>query len=97
MRMLENEGFVHDHYIDIFDGGPTMHTRTDHVKTIAKSRDIEITRVADNSATRAIAACGQLAEFRAAWACVTDEGVINAEGAKALMVEPGQAVQVAPQ
>ena len=96
MRMLENEGFVHDHYIDIFDGGPTMHSRTDHVKTIAKSRDVEIRTVAGNTAARAITACGQRAEFRAAWACVTDDGVIDPEGAKALSIEPGQIVQVAP-
>ena len=74
-----------------------MHTRTDHVKTVAKSRDVEITKIAVNSAARAIAACGQLADFRAAWACVTDDGIIDPDGAKVLAVEPGQTVQVAPQ
>ena len=97
MRMLENEGFVHDHYIDIFDGGPTLHTRTDHVRAIARARDIEITRVAPNDGARAIAATGERVAFRAAWACVTSDGVIDPEGAKALDVEPGQSVQVAPQ
>src|SRR3546814_14548716 len=28
MRMLENEGFVFDNSIDLFDGGPTMPART---------------------------------------------------------------------
>ena len=28
MRMLENEGFAFENYIDIFDGGPTMTART---------------------------------------------------------------------
>ena len=97
MRMLENEGFVHDNYIDIFDGGPTMHTRTDHVKTVAKSRDIEVTKVAANSAPRVIASTGRLATFRAAWACVTDDGCIDPDGATALSVEPGQVIQIAPQ
>ena len=97
MRMLENEGFVHDHYIDIFDGGPTMHTRTDHVKTIAKARDVEITAIAPNDAPRAITSTGRLASFRAAWAHVTDDGVIDPDGARALTIEPGEKVQVAPQ
>jgi arginine N-succinyltransferase len=97
MRMLENEGFVHDHYIDIFDGGPTMHTRTDHVKTVAKSHDVAISKVAPNDAPRTITATGRLGAFRAAWAHVTEDGVIDSEGAKALNVEPGETVQVAPQ
>ena len=97
MRMLENEGFVHDHYIDIFDGGPTLHNRTDQVKSIAKSYDVKITAVAANTAPRAIAATGRLADFRAAWACVSEDGVIDLEGARALDVEPGRTVQVAPQ
>ena len=97
MRMLEIEGFVHDHYIDIFDGGPTMHALTDRVKTIAEARDVKITDVAANDAPRVIAATGQLKEFRAAWAHVTAEGVIDPESARALGVEPGQSVTVAPQ
>ncbi len=96
MRMLENEGFVHDHYIDIFDGGPTMHARTDQVKTIARARDIEITGVGANEAQRAIAATGRLADFRAGWASVSDDGTIDPAGAAALRVEPGDIVQVAP-
>src|SRR3546814_19327350 len=40
MRMLENEGFAFEHYIDIFDGGPPMTARTDQVKSIAGSQHI---------------------------------------------------------
>ena len=97
MRMLENEGFVHDHYIDIFDGGPTMHTLTDRVKTVAAAHEIEITKVGETEAARAITSHGRLAAFRAAWARVSDDGVIDPAGAKALGVEPGQTVLVAPQ
>jgi arginine N-succinyltransferase len=97
MRMLENEGFVHDHYIDIFDGGPTMHTQTDRVKTVSSARAIEITKVAETDAPRAITSHGRLAGFRAAWARVSDDGVIDSEGAKALDIEPGETVLVAPQ
>lgn len=97
MRMLENEGFVHDAYIDIFDGGPTLHARTDRVKTIAQAREVTISRIGPNAAPRTIASAGRLGEFRAAYASVTDDGVIDQEGALALDVEPGQSVMVAPQ
>jgi arginine N-succinyltransferase len=97
MRMLENEGFVHDHYIDIFDGGPTMHTLTDRVKTVSGAREVEITKIAETGAPRAITSHGRLAGFRAAWARVDDDGIIDPEGANALGVEPGQIVLVAPQ
>ncbi len=96
MRMLSNEGFVHDHYIDIFDGGPTMHALTDRVRSIAEARTVRIERVADNEAPRAIVAIGRLADFRAAYSRVAD-GAIDVEGAKALGVEPGMDVLVAPQ
>src|SRR3546814_12771927 len=38
MRMLENEGFGFDNYIDIFDGGPKMTARTDRVKAVRDAR-----------------------------------------------------------
>jgi arginine N-succinyltransferase len=96
MRMLENEGFVHDHYIDIFDGGPTMHTLTDRARTVAHSKCVTIDRIVSNDAPRSIAATGRLQHFRAAYARVTDEGKIDPEGAKMLAIEPGMVVLVAP-
>ena len=33
MRMLESEGFAHEGYVDIFDGGPTMAAPTDQIRT----------------------------------------------------------------
>jgi arginine N-succinyltransferase len=37
LRMLENEGFQYECYIDIFDGGPTVTVATDRIKTIEQS------------------------------------------------------------
>lgn len=34
LKMLENEGFVWDSYVDIFDGGPTVTSHTDRIKTV---------------------------------------------------------------
>lgn len=97
MRMLESEGLVQDHYVDIFDGGPTMHALTDRVRSIAESRIVRIDRVADNAAPRAVVATGRLAAFTAAYAHVTADGTIDPDGAALLGVEPGMDVLVAPQ
>lgn len=96
MRMLASEGLVHDHYIDIFDGGPTMHALIDRVRSVADSRVVRIERVAANDAPRAVTASGRLKDFVAAYACVTGDGTIDPVGAAALGVEPGMDVLVAP-
>lgn len=36
--ILMREGFEAEHYIDIFDGGPTVHARTSSIRSIAQSR-----------------------------------------------------------
>ncbi|UYY58951.1 arginine N-succinyltransferase [Sphingomonas sp. S2-65] len=63
MRMLENEGFAYEKYIDIFDGGPTMTARTDQVKTIREAVTARVARIgaADQSA---LIATGRLAGFQ---------------------------------
>jgi arginine N-succinyltransferase len=38
MRMLEQEGFTGEGYVDIFDGGPTMSVKTDEIRTVLESR-----------------------------------------------------------
>lgn len=96
MRMLENEGFVQDHYVDIFDAGPTMHTRTDRVKSIASARTVRIERVGDNDGARTIVSSRRLGSFRAAYACVDEGGTIDASGAALLGIAPGEDVMVAP-
>ena len=40
--ILMREGFETDHYIDIFDGGPTLHARTSGIRSIAQSRVVNV-------------------------------------------------------
>lgn len=40
--ILMREGFETDHYIDIFDGGPTLHARTSGIRSIAQSRVVPV-------------------------------------------------------
>jgi arginine N-succinyltransferase len=40
--ILMREGFETDHYIDIFDGGPTLHARVSSIRSIAQSRVVPV-------------------------------------------------------
>src|SRR3569623_1421470 len=55
MRMLENEGFAFENYIDIFDGGPTMTARTDNVMSIANAGTSQIVAIDGDGGERALA------------------------------------------
>jgi arginine N-succinyltransferase len=95
MRMLENEGFEFENYIDIFDGGPTMTARTDQIKTVQDAVESEITAIKDGGVTKMLAARGHLADFTAAYvqADRTDGGIsIDSGGAKALGVKIGDTI-----
>ncbi len=65
MRMLENEGFRHDGYVDIFDGGPTMVAHTDMVTSVKGSVSAVVTGLDLTEGERAILATGRLGSFRA--------------------------------
>jgi arginine N-succinyltransferase len=95
MRMLESEGFAFENYIDIFDGGPTMTARTDRVKSIAGATAAKVVAVDDDGGERVLAATGELAHFRCAFAKVRDAGggvVIDRPAALALGVGEGDQV-----
>jgi arginine N-succinyltransferase len=67
MRMLENEGFRHDGYVDIFDGGPTMTARTSEVKSIRDARPATVASANLDLGERAILATGTMGTFRSAF------------------------------
>jgi arginine N-succinyltransferase len=75
MRMLELEGFRHDGYVDIFDGGPTMVAQTDQVASVQNCYKAKVTSLNATEGERAILATGRLGTFRACFgARVLDEG-----------------------
>jgi arginine N-succinyltransferase len=95
MRMLENEGFAFENYIDIFDGGPTMTVRTEHIRTIREAADSEIVAIAEGGETKILGSCGRLADFRAAYAFINrvDGGImIDPAGAALLGVGVGDRI-----
>jgi arginine N-succinyltransferase len=95
MRMLENEGFAFENYVDIFDGGPTMTARTDQVASIRDARHIELAGTADAIGPGyedALIATGRLADFRCCFGKVDPEGRIDAHAAHILAVGKGDSV-----
>ncbi|MGY6552207.1 MAG: arginine N-succinyltransferase [Erythrobacter sp.] len=89
MRMLELEGFRHDGYVDIFDGGPTMVAHTDAVTSVQSSVRRTITNMDLGEGERAILATGRLATFRACFGArvLDDEGGIAIDSAAADLLD----------
>ncbi len=75
MKMLEREGFAYERYIDIFDGGPTMSTRTDNVRTIEQSKELVLSGISDDIESEPLmVAAGRLHDFVACYGNVAANG-----------------------
>jgi arginine N-succinyltransferase len=95
MRMLENEGFAHECYVDIFDGGPTMTARTDQVKSIHEAVKAKVTGTDLDKGERVLLAAGRLREFRCCFGvrALNDQGIaIDSRSAELLQVGDGDEV-----
>ncbi len=100
MRMLENEGFAWENYVDIFDGGPTMTARTDQIKSIRDAKDVTITGVSDavgehKTGDKKLITLGRLHAFKAAYGWIDDSNgdvVIDADIARALDISAGDQI-----
>ena len=96
MRMLEHEGFVHDKYIDIFDGGPTMVAPTDRVRAITEAVEQRVSRIGEATGERRLVTAGRLAGWRAAYAEVAPladgTAAIDEAGAALLGVREGDTI-----
>lgn len=99
MRMLENEGFAFENYIDIFDGGPTMLAKTDQVRTIRDAASARVVAIDEGGGDAALVARGRLADFRCAYGTVrasADGVVLGRDGATALGVIKGDVISHVP-
>lgn len=94
-EMLLAEGFQAGDYVDIFDGGPTVFTDIDAVRTIRDAQQLLVQREA--VATRSVlASSGQGAAFRVARGCADPDGTIDAALRQALDVACGDTLLVVP-
>jgi arginine N-succinyltransferase len=95
MRMLEDEGFAAEGYVDIFDGGPTMSAATDQVRTIRNAVETPIAAIDGAALHKALVSAGRLRDFRATLGEVAMEDGrlhIAASSARALDVTVGDHV-----
>jgi arginine N-succinyltransferase len=96
LRMLEEEGFVYDRYVDIFDGGPTVTCPTDRIRTVRESVTETVCEIGNGGRTKMLLARGRLKDFRACCAQVRrlpKQGIcIDELAAELLEVEVGDEV-----
>jgi len=96
MRMLENEGFAWESYIDIFDGGPTMTVRTDQIRSVREAQDDRIIALdaglgEHGSGEKCLISTGRFADFRTAYGWTESrDGGIALDPASAAVLRVGQ-------
>jgi arginine N-succinyltransferase len=95
MRMLEGEGFHHEGYIDIFDGGPTMAAQTDRIRTVRDAKAATLAGSGAQGGHTGLVATGRLTDFVCVHATIEDkdgETAIDATSAELLGVTAGDEV-----
>ena len=95
LKMLQEEGFAYDRYVDIFDGGPTVTARTDQIRTVRDSEMAAIASIGEGGKQKMLLARGGLKDFIACCALARkdDEGLcIDSEAAELLGVSVGDQV-----
>ena len=87
MRMLEAEGFSHEGYVDIFDGGPTMACRTDAIRTVRDARPATLAATDATQGAHGLVSHGRVERFACALATIVerDDGVAIDAGSAALI------------
>ena len=99
LRMLEEEGFAYDRYLDIFDGGPTVTAPTDQIRTIHESTQEKIAEIGDSGRGKMLLGTGRLKDFRACFGVVKRLGkkgiCIDRTAAELLEVDVGDEVLIA--
>jgi arginine N-succinyltransferase len=96
LKMLENEGFAWDCFIDIFDGGPTVTAATDSIKTIKEAEWLRVAGEGKAGGTTMMLASGSLKDFVACYGQVTrterGELLVDAKAMEMLNLECGDRV-----
>jgi arginine N-succinyltransferase len=98
MRMLEQEGFTGEGYIDIFDGGPTMSAKTNDIRTIRESQALIVERIEEEApgARKMMLAAGERRAFACGYGHVAigedGKAVLDRAAASLLRVGPGDSL-----
>jgi arginine N-succinyltransferase len=100
LKLLEQEGFRYQGYIDIFDGGPTVEAPRDSIRSVRRTRALPW-RIGDSprAGVRCLLGNGELAGYRCALASVDPDiepVTISAELAEVLKLRAGQPLWLSP-
>lgn len=96
MKMLENENFAFEGFVDIFDGGPTMIARTDQVKSVAEAKRATVVATTLEQGEKALMATGRLGTFRSCYGLrqLADDGTVAIDAASARLLGVGEGDEV---
>jgi arginine N-succinyltransferase len=97
LKLLEAEGFRHQGYIDIFDGGPTVEAPLEQIRSVRRSRTVRVEVGQAERGAPHLVSNTQLGDFRCTVADVDPAGgsvMLTPELAKALQVKNGDQVRV---
>ncbi len=94
-RLLMEEGFRDDGYVDIFDAGPTVHAEIDSLRAVKDSRVVTVTGVTDGAenlsdSVVSLIAVGRCSDFRA----TAGRLLLDAEGGCRLSPALAQALEL---
>ncbi|MDR6981657.1 arginine N-succinyltransferase [Rheinheimera pacifica] len=99
LALLQSEGFSHRGYVDIFDAGPTVEARVEHIRSVRNSQRLQV-RLGDVSNGQPYLICNtSVVDFRATWLALnvnehSAEVTLPADVAAALRVSAGDWVRV---
>ena len=99
LRLLEKEGFRHEGYIDIFDGGPTVECPLEEIHSVRHSRRLTATLAPMDKEPQQCLVCNtDLKNFRATLCELTidNDGIasMSAQTAKGLQVAEGDELRI---
>jgi arginine N-succinyltransferase len=97
LKMLKEEGFAYNNYVDVFDGGPLVDARQANIRTIKESRVAKLAAIEDRvEGDDCLLATGAVASFRATKAKAKIDGervTLSKEVAAALNADVGAHVR----
>jgi arginine N-succinyltransferase len=101
MKILLNEGFVHNGYVDIFDAGPILEANLNQVRTIENSRIMKVESISDDVSSEPFLLANNQLDFRATLSKTVFNPkkktcIINKETANLLEIHSGDYLRVAP-
>ncbi len=103
-KLLEKEGFSFQGYLDVFDGGPTMEAKREHIHTIQQSQKVKVGKITDKvsddpRALHRMICTTDFKDWRATLGTVLLEGgelKISEALAETLSISIGDEVRIAP-